>query len=161
MINLLINETLLKAEIDLAQADSDNIVELCRNYLQLLGSYRDELYELRNLPEINLNGQSVLGRELIEQSRKAVRAALEITVRERNRTQLLLDSFTTITAYQAAETFNRLKYKGFDNWEMQSTGVRSKNINDVEFLTISEAVETAGRLRRQAYIERQITFYEK
>jgi hypothetical protein len=161
MKNLLINEKLLKAELALEQASSDNIIELCRNYLQLLGSYRDELYELRNLPEINFKQQSTLGRELIEQSRKALRAALEITVRERNRTQSLLDSFTTITGYQASETFNRLKYKGFNTWEVRSGGIRSKNTDNDEFLTISEAVETAGELRRQAYVEQQITFYEK
>lgn len=157
--NLLINEELLKAELELGQANSDNIIELCRSYLLLLNTYRDELYQLRNLPEINFNQQSTLGRELIEQSRKAVRGALEITVRELNATQSLLDSFTSISGYQAADTFNKLKYKGFDNWEMQSSGVRSKGINNSEFMTVPEAVETAGKLRREAYIESKLTFF--
>lgn len=161
IINLPINADLKKVQFALSQATYDDIIELCQDYLQKLNAYRDELYQVRNKPELNLNQQSTLERDLIEQSRKAVRSAIEFTVRERNKTQSLLDSFTVISAYQATETFNKLKYKGLDNWELQSSGVRLKDTNNDEFMTIQQAVETAGKLRREAYIEHNITFYDQ
>jgi hypothetical protein len=158
IINLLINESLLEAELALSKATSDNVVELCRNYIKLLTEYRDRLYELRGIPEINLAQTSLLGRELIEQARKAVRAAVEITVRERNRTESLLESFTSISGYEAAETFNQLKYKGFDNWELRGGGIRATG---GEPLRIEEAVDLAGGLRRAAYVADKTTFLRK
>lgn len=161
IINLPTNELLKKAELALDQVTSNNIIQLCQDYLRQLDVYRDELYQFRNTPELNLNQQSSTKRELIEQSRKAVRSALEFTVRERNNTRSLLDSFTLISGYQATATFNKLRYKGFDNWEMQSSGVRLRNTNNDEFMTIQQAAETAGKLRRQAYVEHKITFYDQ
>jgi hypothetical protein len=70
IINLPTNERLKKAELALDEANSDNIIQLCQDYLQQLNAYRNELYQLRNAPELNLNQQSTLERELIEQSRK-------------------------------------------------------------------------------------------
>ena len=90
-----------------------------------------------------------------------MRTALEFTVREHNKTQSLLNSFTSISGYQATATFNKLKYKGFDSWEMQSSGVRLKGTNNDEFMTIQQAVEIAGALRREAYIKHKITFYDQ
>ena len=143
IINLLINENVLKAELALEQASSENIVQLCRNYLALLTEYRDQLFGLRDIPELNLEQQSSLARELIEQARRAVRAAVEITVRERNRTTALLDSFIKITNHQAADTFNLFSYKGHTNWEAGSGGVRRANGGVVEQVSVEEAVETA------------------
>jgi hypothetical protein len=158
IINLLINEQLLKAEVALGGATADNIVQLCRDYLRMLSEYRDQLYELRGIPEINLAQSSSLGRELIEQSRNAVRAAVEITVREHNSTHALLGSFVSIKAHEAAETFNTLAYKDATNWETFSGGVCSANgTTDVQ-MTVEEAVETAGRLRRDAYVANKTTF---
>jgi len=161
IINLLINESLLDAELALSKATSDNIVELCRNYIRLLTEYRDRLYELRGIPEINLAQTSLLGRELIEQARKAVRAAVEITVRERNQTESLLESFTSISGYEATETFNQLKYKGFDSWELRGGGIRPKNGADDEPIRIEEAVDLAGGLRRAAYVADKTIFLRK
>ena len=161
IINLLINEELLKAELALEKANGENIVGLCRDYLKLLTEYRDQLYELRGIPEINLEESSTLGRELIEQARKAVRAAVEITVRERNKTESLLESFTSISGYEAAETFNQLKYKGFDNWELRPKGIRVKDDSDGETIPIQEAVDLAGQFRRAAYVADKTTFLRK
>jgi len=158
IIQLLVNENLLNAEIALSRAESSNLVEQCRKYLLLLTEYRDELYKLRSSPEISLQKQtSPLARELTEQVRKAIRSALEITTRERNQTEHLLESLTAITGYEAAETFNQLKYKGFVNWEMRSSGVRAKGENAV-LMTIQEAVEKAGILRCEEYAERKTVF---
>jgi hypothetical protein len=152
IINLLINENVLKAELELEQAKSDNIVQLCRNYLVLLTEYRDQLFALRDIPELNLEQQSSLARELIEQARRAVRSAVEITVRERNRTEALLESFTKITIHEAAATFNLFSYRGHTNWEAASGGPRSANGTEIEQIPVAEAVGTAGRLRREGYI---------
>ena len=118
IINLLINEDVLKAEIALEHATSDDLIDACRVYLRSLSQYRDQLHELGDIPATNLVTQSKLGRELIEQSRKAVRAAVEATVNEHNRAESLLESITLINPWDAAETFNRLRYKNSDKWEM-------------------------------------------
>jgi hypothetical protein len=158
IVKLLVNENLLNAESALNQADSGNIIELCRKYLLLLNDYRAELSKLRAAPEISFQKSSALARELTEQVRKAIRSAIEITTRERNQTESLLNSFTAISGYEAVETFNRLLYKGFDNWELKAGGVRSKHNKKVELIAIQDAVETAGLLRREAYITKKIAF---
>lgn len=158
IIQLLVNENLLNAEIALNRAESENLVDHCRKYLQLLTEYRDELYKLRSSPEISLQKQtSPLARELTEQVRKAIRSALEITTRERNQTEHLLESLTAITGYEAADTLNQLKYKGFVNWEMRSSGVQAKGDND-GLMTIHEAVELAGKLRCEEYVTHKTVF---
>ena len=158
IIELLINRNLVKAEAALSQANSDNIIELCRKYLLTLSKYREELSKLRGLPEINLQQPSKLARELTEQVRRVIRSAIEISTREHNQTQDLLDSFTAINGYEAVETFNRLKHKDIDNWELRSGGVYSKDLGEQKFMTIQEAVEAASLLRREAYVSQKISF---
>jgi hypothetical protein len=158
IVELLVNQNLVKAEVALSQANSGNIIELCRQYLLSLTKYRDELSKLRGIPEINFRQSSSLARELTEQVRKAIRSVIEITTRERNQTKSLLNSFTSISGYEAVDTFNRLKYKGFDNWELCSSGVHSKDYADDKLMTIQEAVDKASLLRRDAYIAQKVTF---
>lgn len=160
IVQLLVNENLLNAEGALNRAESGNLIELCQKYLLLLNEYREELFKLRSAPEINPRQSTPLARELTEQVRKAIRSAVEITTRERNHTENLLESLTAISGYEAAETFNQLKYKGFDNWEMRSSGVRVGG-DGGELLTIQEAVEKAGLLRRQEYITNKTTFFRQ
>lgn len=159
IVNLLVNEKLIKAEHALSQANSENIIELCGNYLQVLLEYRDELYKLQGIPEIDLQQPSSLARKLSEQVRKAIRSALEITTRERNQTESLLESFTSISGYQAINTFNRLKYKNFDDWQLGANSIRSQNNANGIKMTMQEAVDTASLLRRKAYIKDQTVFY--
>lgn len=161
ILEMLFNEKLYKAESDLNQANSDNIIELCREYLQILTEYREDLYKLRGSPKINLQQSSGLARELVEQVRKAIRSTVEITTMKRNRTELLLESFTSISGYEAVDTFNQLKYKGFDNWELKANSVHSRNKEGFEQIAIREAVETASRLRREAYIASKTTFFRQ
>ena len=161
IMRLLVNENLLNAETELSQAMSENLIELCRKYLLLLTEYRDELYKLRSSPEVNLQQPaSLLARELTEQVRKAIRSAIEITTRERNQTEHLLESLTAINAYEAADTFNYLKYKGFDNWEARSSGVRATGDNQ-ESMTVQAAVEQAGLLRCEEYVARKTVFIKQ
>lgn len=155
---ILVNENILNAEIALQQATSENVVQLCRDYLALLSIYRDRLYELRGAPEICLQQPSAIARELVEQTRKAIRTSVEITTKARNEIEFLLKSLTSINGFEAATTFNRLKYQGFDNWEVKAGGLRLKNETGDKRMSIQEAVDTAGRLRREAYIAHKITF---
>ena len=158
MVELLVNENLLKAEFALNQANSGNIIELCREYLRILTEYRDELYKLRGSPEITLQQSSSLARELTQQVRKAIRSAVEITTRERNKTESLLESFTSISGYEAIDTFNRLKYKGFDDWQLGANSIRPGNNGNEGQMTMQEAVDAASLLRREAYIMFKTTF---
>jgi hypothetical protein len=154
---ILVNENLRNAELALEQANSENIVRLCQEYLLLLSNYRDKLYKLRGTPEICLHQTSRVARELVEQTRKAIRTSLEVTTKERNEVESLLKSFTTISGYEATETLNRLEYNGFSNWELRAGGVRLKNDVGDKRLSVQEAVETASRLRREAYIANKTT----
>lgn len=156
IINSLINEDLLKAELALEKASADDVVELGNRYLEKLKEYREQLHQLGGIPEIDFAQQSRLGRELIEQSRRAVRAAIEVTTNERNRVESLVDSFTLINGWDAATTFNRLKHMDSTDWELAGTEVRIAS--NGERMTVTEAVETAGRLRREAYITRKVVF---
>jgi hypothetical protein len=158
MMNLPVNENLLGVERMLKKASSDNIVELCEKYLQLLGEYRDQLYKFRGAPEIDLQQSSPAARELVEQKRSAIRAELEIITRKRNETEALLQSFTSINGYEAVKTFNQLEYKGFISWELRANEVRPQNDDNNERMTIREAVDAASLLRREAYIAYQVTF---
>ncbi len=160
IVEMLINENLLKAEAELNQADCDNIIECCRKYLQMLTEYREDLYKLRGSSEINLRQTTPLARELVEQVRKAIRSAVEVTTRERNRTELLLNSFTSITGYEAVETFNRLKYRGLDNWELKANSINSHHTDGFDQIALHEAIETASLLRREAYIAVKTMFFQ-
>lgn len=158
IIELLVNENLIKAESALNTANCGNIIECCREYLRILTEYREELYKLRGTSEINLDQQSSLARELVEQVRKVIRSTVEITTRERNQTQLLLESFTSINGYEAVNTFNQLKYKGFENWELKANSVNSQNNGGFEQIAMPEAIEAASLLRREAYIAEKTIF---
>ena len=156
IINLLINEDVLKAEMALEKASADDVVALGNSYLGKLKEYREQLHELGGLPEISFAEQSRLGRELIEQSRKAVRSAIEVTTNERNRVESLVDSFTLINGWDAAATFNRLRHKDSSDWELAGPEVRIAS--NGERISVEEAVVTAGRLRREAYISEKVVF---
>ena len=160
IIEMLFNENLIRAEADLNRADKDNIIALCREYLQILSEYRNDLYKLRDSRKINLQQSSLLTRELVEQVKKAIRASIEITTLKRNQTELLLESFTSITGYDAVKTFNHLKYQGAGDWELGANSVRSQSAPaGSEAMTMEESVQTAGLLRREAYINDKITFF--
>lgn len=152
---ILVDDGLVAAEQSLNQATGENVVQACRKYLLLLTAYREKLYQLRGMPEICLQQSSLLARELVEQTRKAIRSSVEATTEKRNEIESLLKSFTSISGYEAAETLNDFNYEGFDNWEFRASGVRLKNNRRERLLSVQEAVETAARLRREAYVARR------
>jgi hypothetical protein len=159
IIDLIINEDIVEAELAFAMATSTDIIELCKNYLVCLNRYRDQLLGLKEIPEIDLRQPSSFSRELTDQARKAVRAAIEEMNKKRSYFDALLASFLQISGYEAAKTLNVLRFKGFDNWESYSGGVRLKYGQDTKGLTMDEAVKAASLLRREAYLENKTTFF--
>ncbi len=131
-------------------ANSENIFERCKHYLGLLAEYRSKLYDLREVlvgPQQTATPASPEG----PLDRKAIREAIETTTCERNRTQALLLSFTTISGYQAVEIFNERSYEGHEDWELQASGVKSRGGGD-DLMTIQEAVDLASLLRREDHV---------
>ena len=84
--------------------------------------------------------------------REAIRAAIQITTHERNRTQVLLLSFTTVSGYEAVEIFNQRSYEGHDDWELRASGVKFHGGDNSDLMTIQEAVDLASLLRRKDYV---------
>lgn len=145
---------LSNAKLALQLANSENIVGLCKQYLALLREYRVKLYELQGTPGLNQRATSS-SPEDVGATRRAIRAAIEDTTRERNGTEMLLLSITTVSGYEAVEIFNRQKYEGHDDWELRASGVKFGGGTDLDLLTIQEAVSIAGLLRREAHIAAQ------
>ena len=145
-----LEQRLQASEHALNIATSESIVEQCKQYLALLAEYRGRLYELQGTPV----SQSSTFPSLTEAipDRTTIREAIERTTRERNRTHLLLLSFTTVSAYEAVEIFNQRKYEGHDDWELRASGVKFRGGDDTDLMTIQEAVALAGILRREDYV---------
>ena len=132
------------------RATSESIVKQCKEYLALLAEYRDQLYELQVTPGRNQQSASPSLSE--DPDRKTIREAIERTTRERNRTQLLLLSFTTVSGYEAVEIFNRRNYGGHDDWELRASGVKFRGGDHSDLMTVHEAVDLASLLRREDHL---------
>jgi hypothetical protein len=146
-----LEEKLQASRHALNRANSENIFDRCKNYLGVLGEYRGKLYELQEVLRVPQQTPSpALPEGPLD--RKAIREAIETTTRERNRTQLLLLSFTTISGYEAVALFNERKYEGHDDWELRSSGVKFRGPKNSDLMTIQEAVDLASLLRREDYI---------
>src|SRR6476469_6965988 len=138
------------------RATSESIVEQCKHYLALLAEYRGRLYELQGLPAVN---QASASPSLTEEApdRKTIREAIERTTHERNKTQLLLLSFTTVSGYEAVELFNQRKYDGHDDWELRASGVKFRGGDNSDLMTVQEAVNLAGLLRREDHLAQNVS----
>lgn len=135
----------------LKRATRENIIERCRQYLAMLAEYRSKLYELQWTSRTRQPRASSLPEDIVL-TRKTIRAAIENTTKERHATELLLLSLMTISGYEAVEIFNRQKYEGREDWELRSSGVKSIGISGGDLMTIQEAVDLAGLLRRDEYV---------
>jgi hypothetical protein len=135
----------------LNRATSESIVEQCKQYLALLAEYRSQLYELQATPGLNQQSASPSLTEEVP-DRKTIREAIERTTRERNRTQLLLLSFTTVSGYEAVEIFNQRKYEGHDDWQLRATGIKFRGGDNSDLMTVQEAVDLASVLRREDHL---------
>ncbi len=135
----------------LNRATSENIVEQCKQYLALLAEYRSQLHELRGTPGPKQQSASPSLTEEVP-DRKTIRDAIERTTRERNSTQLLLLSFTTVSGYEAVEIFNRRNYEGHDDWELRASGIKFRGGDNSDLMTVQEAVDLASVLRREDHL---------
>src|SRR4030095_10569237 len=146
-----LEQKLQESRHTLNRANSENIFDRCKHYLGLLAEYRSKLYELQEVPGVpQQTAPLVLPEGALD--RKAIREAIETTTRERNRTQVLLLSFTTVSGYEAVEVFNQRKYEGHEDWELRSSGVKFSGGGDGDLMTIKEAVDLASLLRREDYL---------
>ncbi|HEX8649913.1 MAG TPA: hypothetical protein VF708_03665 [Pyrinomonadaceae bacterium] len=151
-----LEENLRNARLALDVATSENIIELCKHYLARLAEYRSELYGLPDKLDLNLRSGSSSSRKDVDGTRKAVRAAIEHTTREREWAEALILSFTAISGYGAIETLNRHKYKGHDDWVLSAGGASRSDAASVERMTIQETVETASLLRREEHVAKNV-----
>jgi len=133
------------------RATSETIVRQCKEYLALLADYRSQLYELQATPGLNEQSTSPSLTEEVP-DRKTIREAIERTTRERNRTQLLLLSFTTVSGYEAVEILNQRNYEGHDDWELRASGVKFRGGDNSDLITVQEAVDLASLLRREDHL---------
>ena len=135
----------------LNRATSESIVEQCKQYLAVLAEYRSQLYDLQVTPGLNQQSASPSLTEEVP-DRKTIREAIERTTLERNRTEMLLLSFTTVSGYEAVEIFNQRKYAGHDDWELRASGVKFRGGDNSDLMTIQEAVDLAGMFRRKDHL---------
>lgn len=139
----------------LKRASRENIIELCKQYLAVLAEYRSKLYELQWTSRTHQRSKAA-SPEDPGLTRRTIRAAIENTTKERNGTEMLLLSFTTVSGYEAVEIFNRQKYEGRNDWELRSSGVKSAGISGGDLMTIQEAVDLAGLIRREEYVAQNV-----
>jgi hypothetical protein len=132
-------------------ATSESIVKQCKEYLALLAEYRSQLYELQGTPGVNQQSASPSVTEEVP-DRKTIREAIERTTQERNTTELLLLSFTTVSGYEAVEILNRRNYGGHDDWELRASGVKFRGGDDNDLMTVQEAADLASLLRREDHL---------
>ena len=146
-----LEQKLQASKYALNRATSESIIERCKHYLALLVEYRSRLYELQGVPTGPQLSESTSLQEEVP-DRKTIREAIETTTRERNRTQLLLLSFTTVSGYEAVEIFNRRNYGGHDDWELRASGVKFRGGDNSDLMTVQEAVDLASLLRREDHL---------
>jgi hypothetical protein len=137
------------ARLAVNRATRATIIEQCKAYLGMLAEYRGRLYELEVPGAGQQSVSTLLTKEL---DRKAIREAIEKTAHERNRIQVLLLSFPTVSGYEAVEIFNERKYQGREDWELHARGVRFRGADNSDLMTIREAVYLASLLRRDDYV---------
>jgi len=145
-------EKVSHAKDALKRASSENIIELCKQYLAVLAGCRSKLYELQWTSRTHKPFPTASPKEGPGLTRRTIRAAIENTTKERHATEMLLLSLTTVSGYEAVEVFNRQKYEGRDDWELRSSGVKSAGISGGDLMTIQEAVDLAGLIRREEYV---------
>jgi hypothetical protein len=145
-----LEEKLQASRQALNSATSENIVDQCKQHLALLAEYRIQLYKLQDLPGVRQKSTPPLSGEVPD--REAIRAAIETTTHERNRTQVLLLSFITVSGYEAVEIFNQRSYEGHDDWELRAGGVKFPGGDNSDLMTIQQAVDLASTLRRKDYV---------
>ncbi len=154
-VKLLVNERLLDAEMALVSVRKPELViGLSRRYLDLLEEYRFELKKLGGQEITDPRYASTLARELTSQVRQAICNAIDVTRREIEKVESLLESLTVISGYEAMMTLNAMSFMGLSTWTVEMGGLRA----DKQFLTIDESIAAARELRCLAYTMKKRVF---
>ena len=148
-------ERLDHARHALDEATSENLVELCKQYLEVLSDYREQLYELANSGFLQESTSSSSKQDLAS-ARKSFRAAIEKATHERNHTEMLLLSITKVSGYEAVEVLNQRNYEGHNDWELRASGVKSSGSSAHDLMTIQEAVDLVCLLRREDHVAKNM-----
>jgi hypothetical protein len=118
----------------------------------LLDDFRLDLYKFQGKPEIDNNQPNAELREKSLAKRNEIRRALTETIEELNQTNALLARLTSQSGNETVATFNRLKYRGFQNWESRGGRVGFQGSSEADQIPIQQAVDIAVRLRCEEYI---------
>ena len=152
MLNRVLEEDLHSAKRAFRKAKSETIVEICEKYLTVLSAFRCELHKFRGKIEINLQQSDASLFGDVHQKRREIHAAIMYTIQELNQTTALLKWLTSPSAYESAETFNRLNYKGRENWEFRGGAIGFRNCSVADQIPVREAVDAAIRLRCEEFV---------
>lgn len=125
---------------------------MCKEYLAALDKFRSELYKFQGADEISLQQADPALHEKALGKRREIYLALTQTVQEINQTNVLLSRLTSMSGHETIETFNRLRYRGRENWGCRGGKVRFAGGTDADQILIQQAVETAVKLRCEEYI---------
>ena len=149
IIDFPINKPLQQANEDMKNGTPDNVLEHAQFYLHLLDEHMAGLRKLKWHPEADGPARSNMEAELTQQIRTAIKCEIEGITSERNRIEALIESFTMVSGWSAAETLNSNNFKNACDWESFGSGVRS--IANGAELSIADAVDEAKRLRREGF----------
>jgi hypothetical protein len=152
MLNQLLEENLHSAKHAFKEANSENIIEICQRYLAALDAFRSKFHKFQGKIEINLQQSDALLFDEVLEKRREIHTAITHTIRELNQINALLSGLSSPSGYETIETFNRLNYKGHDNWECSKGKVRFSNGTDADQIPIQEAVDVAIGLRCKEYM---------
>jgi hypothetical protein len=133
-------------------AGSDNIVNLGEQYLACLEGYLSKLYEHPAAPgHAPPQPVSPSSYEAVASVREALRSEVDRMTAERDRVSVLVHSFKEMSVGDAVETLNAQRYKGRDTWRIRGGVVTD---GGRERMSVEQAVDAAGFLRREAYVSR-------
>ena len=148
-LNLLIDHEVLKAEIELEDASAEDVIERAKVYFALLCAFRRQLQTFTRLSVVRGLKTSNGGAGPKERPVDPIATALDVVESEVIRVDCLIDSFTTISAWEAAQIFNRVQYRGSSEWETAANEVRT--VIGTERMPAENAIEEAGMLLREEY----------
>lgn len=145
------NERLIRAESALTLASVEDVFGLCSEYIRVLSEYRSQLRDLKVMSEINLAESSALGRELIDQARRAVSDALSASLAELERACLILSRLTVKDIHDAAIELNKGGFRDSTDWTANRG--ESECTSGPLSIPAEEAMAIASRLRCKNYID--------
>lgn len=145
LLSLLIDHEVLKAEIELEDATAEDVLERAKVYFALLCAFRRQLRAFTQMSAMRVTTNVGPAERPVD----PIATAIEVVESEVIRVERLIASFTTISAWEAAQIFNRVNYRGSNEWEAAANEVRTAF--GTERMPAESAIEEAGLLLREEY----------